>query len=165
MSTMLFSKSFLHKITAIIRKFWWIGKQEENRTNPIPYRSWEDICQSKDNGGLGIRDLETINRSFIIQADYNIAIEKNPMLKAVLKAKYFHNKSFWTANTNGPDLYFGHLSCRLGKSSPTMLLTRFKLATLPFGLPLGFPVGIPFMTTSDSLFLFYLCQLKCPTFG
>ena len=66
MSTVLFSKSFLHKITAIIRKFWWTGIQEENHTNPIPYRSWEDICQSKDNGGLGIRDLETINRSLII---------------------------------------------------------------------------------------------------
>jgi len=106
MSTMLFSKSFLHKITAIIRKFWWTGIQEENHTNPIPYRSWEDICQSKDNGGLGIRDLETINRSLIIQAAYNIAIEKNPMLTVVLKAKYFHNKSFWTANTNGPRSIF-----------------------------------------------------------
>lgn len=101
MSTVLFSQSFLHKITTIIRKFWWTGIQDDNTTNSIPYRSWDDICQPKENGGLGIRDLANINKSLIIQAAYSIATEKNPLLTAVLKAKYFHNKSFWTANTTG----------------------------------------------------------------
>ncbi|KAG2564223.1 hypothetical protein PVAP13_8KG399201 [Panicum virgatum] len=106
MSTILFSKSFLHKITTIIRKFWWTGIQEDNPTNPIPFRSWNDICQSKDNGGLGIKDLETVNKSLIIQAAYNIATEKSPILTSVLKSKYFSNKSFWTANNNGPKSIF-----------------------------------------------------------
>jgi hypothetical protein len=61
MSTVLFSKSFLQQITTTIRKFWWIGVQEDGVTSPIAYRSWEDICQSKENGGLGIRDLKTVN--------------------------------------------------------------------------------------------------------
>jgi hypothetical protein len=39
----LFSKKFIDQITAIIRKFWWAGVQEDNATSPIPYRSWEDI--------------------------------------------------------------------------------------------------------------------------
>ena len=94
MSTILFSKSFLHKITTIIRNFWWTGIQKDNPTNPIPFRSWDDICQTKDDGGLGIRDLEIVNRSLIIQAAYNIATEKSPILTSVLKSKYFTNKSF-----------------------------------------------------------------------
>ncbi|KAG2627853.1 hypothetical protein PVAP13_3KG264425 [Panicum virgatum] len=106
MSTILFSKSFLHKITTIIRNFWWTGIQEDNPTNPIPFRSWDDICQSKDNGGLGIRDHEVVNKSLIIQAAYNIATEKSPILTAVLKSKYFSNKSFWTANNKGPRSIF-----------------------------------------------------------
>lgn len=100
MSTVLFSKSFLHQITSTIRKFWWIGVQEDGPTSPIAYRSWYDICQSKENGGLGIRDLETVNKSLIIHAAYNIANEKNPFLTAVLKAKYYPNTSFWKSSTS-----------------------------------------------------------------
>jgi len=88
MSTVLFSKTFVEKITTIIRRFWWAGVQEDNPTSPIAYRSWDDICQSKDNGCLGIRDIHTVNRSLLIRAAYDIANNKNPFLTSVLKAKY-----------------------------------------------------------------------------
>jgi len=101
MSTVLFSKSFIERITAIIRRFWWAGMQEDNPTSPIAFRSWDDICQSKDNGGLGIRDLYTVNKSLIIHSAYNIVTNKNPLLTSVLKAKYFHNTSFWKATNTG----------------------------------------------------------------
>jgi hypothetical protein len=106
MSTVLFSKSFIEKITAIIRRFWWYGVQEDNPTSPIAFRFWDDICESKENGGVGIRDLYTVNRSLIIHATYNIANNKNPLLTSVLKAKYFHKSSFWTANNYGPRSMF-----------------------------------------------------------
>lgn len=80
--------------------------QDDNHTTPIAFRSWDDICQSKKNGGQGIRDLYTVNRSLIIHATYNIATNKNPLLAAVLKAKYFHNTSFWKATNSGPRSIF-----------------------------------------------------------
>jgi hypothetical protein len=101
MSTVLFSKSFVHKINTIIRRFWWTGIQDDNPTSPITYRSWDDICQSKDNGGLGVRDLGTVNKSLILHAACNIATNKNPMLSSILKAKYYPNSSFWTASNSG----------------------------------------------------------------
>jgi hypothetical protein len=101
MSTILFSKTFVDRITAIIRRFWWTGVQEDNPTSPIAFRFWDDICQSKDNGGLGIRDLYTVNKSLIIHAAYNIATDKN-LLTSVLKAKYFSNTSLWKATNSGP---------------------------------------------------------------
>jgi hypothetical protein len=55
-----------------------------------------------DNGGLGIRDLYTVNKSLLTHAARNIATNKNPLLTSVLKAKYYHNTSFWNTNTTGP---------------------------------------------------------------
>lgn len=39
MSTVLLSKTFVGKITAIIRRFWWSRVQEDNPTSPIAFRS------------------------------------------------------------------------------------------------------------------------------
>jgi len=77
MSTVLFSKTFIANITSIIRKFWWAGVQDDNLTTPFNFWSWEDICQTKDNGGLGIRDLLKVNRSLILHAAWNIATGKD----------------------------------------------------------------------------------------
>jgi hypothetical protein len=79
-SIVLFSKAFIGKITSIIRKLWWAGVQEDNATSPIPFRAWKDICQSKENGGLGIKDMHTVNRSLILNAAWRIATEKDEYL-------------------------------------------------------------------------------------
>lgn len=106
MSTILFSKTFISKITAIIRNFWWSGVREDNSTTAFHFRSWKDICTPKNEGGLGVRDLLMVNRSLIVHAAWNIATSKNPFLSAILKAKYFCSTSFWLAS-NIATLPFG----------------------------------------------------------
>ena len=71
MSTVLFSKSFIEQIIAIIRRFWWTSIQDDNPSSPIAYISWDDINQPKDNGGLRIRDLHTVNKSLVIVVGRN----------------------------------------------------------------------------------------------
>jgi uncharacterized protein involved in cysteine biosynthesis len=51
MTTILFSKKFISRITSIIRNFWWSGVQEENNTTGLQFRSWKDICRPKNEGG------------------------------------------------------------------------------------------------------------------
>jgi hypothetical protein len=68
MSTVLFSKTFIKKINTIIRRLWWAGVQEEDTSSLIAYCSWDDICKPTEHGGLGIRDLQTVNKSLIIQS-------------------------------------------------------------------------------------------------
>jgi hypothetical protein len=80
MSTVLFSKTFISKITTIIKNFWWAGAQEDSASMPFHFRSWKDICRPKKEGGLGIRDLLTVNRSLILHAAWNVATGKNPFL-------------------------------------------------------------------------------------
>jgi len=95
MSTIIFSKTFIDKIITVMRRFWWGGVLQDDPSNPIAYRSWEDICQSKENGGLGIRDLHLVNKSLVIHTAYNIANSKDPFLSAVLKSKYYPHNSFF----------------------------------------------------------------------
>jgi hypothetical protein len=102
----LFSKTFIHKINSIIRNFWWASVQAENPTNPIAFRSWDDICKPKNQGGLGIRDMELINKSLLINTAWNVITDKNPFLSNILKAKYYPNSSFWTATSAGPRSVF-----------------------------------------------------------
>jgi len=51
-------------------------------------------------------DLYTVKSSLIIHTAYDIANNNNSLLSVVLKAKYFHNSSFWTTNTSGPRSIF-----------------------------------------------------------
>jgi hypothetical protein len=106
MSTILFSKTFIEELTTIIKRFWWSRIQEENSTRPIQFRSWEDMCQNKNNGGLGIRNLHLVNKSLIMNVAYNIVTNKNPLLSAVIKAKYYPNSSFWTVPNSTTKLAF-----------------------------------------------------------
>lgn len=106
MSTIIFSNNFIEKIISVMRRFWWVGVQQDDPSNPIAYRSWDDICQSKENGGLGIRDLHTVNKSLVIHTAYNIANSKNPFLTVVLKSKYYPHNSFWNATHNSTKSVF-----------------------------------------------------------
>jgi hypothetical protein len=96
-----FSKTFIEQINTIIRRFWWAGVQEEHQTNPIAFRSWDDICKPPQQGGLGIRDMELINKSLLFQSTWNVATNKDLLLTATLKAKYFPHNNFWTAPSTG----------------------------------------------------------------
>ena len=68
MSNILLSKKLLAKMNAIIRDFWWTGIQQDSKTKPIYFKAWSEICKSKKEGGLGIRNLETINKALILNA-------------------------------------------------------------------------------------------------
>jgi hypothetical protein len=66
----------------------------------------DDICKPINQGGLGIRDMELINKSLIIQTTWNVITNKNPILSNVIKAKYYPRSSFWTCTTTGPRSVF-----------------------------------------------------------
>jgi len=99
MSTILFFEEFIDRINMIIRKFWWSRVKKDNSSTSFSFRSWKDICRPKAEGGLGIRDLQIVNRSLIVHAAWNIATGKNPYLTSILKSKYFANTSFWLASS------------------------------------------------------------------
>lgn len=72
MSTMLFSKKLISKLTAIIRKFWWTGIQADGGRKGMALKSWDDICKPIAEGGLGIRDLMAVNKSILVQTAWRL---------------------------------------------------------------------------------------------
>ena len=165
MSTVLFSKSFIQKINAIIRGFWWARVQDDNPTSPIAFHSWEDIYQTKENGGLGIRDLYTVNKSLLTHAAWDIATNKNPFLSSILKAKYYHNGPFWTTNTNGPRSIFWSSILQVKRIYVPILSTNSMQVIAPFGPIRGVPFGILFKTTCIYRSLLYPFLLLFLNFG
>ncbi|CAO2038390.1 unnamed protein product [Urochloa humidicola] len=63
MAHVLLTKKLLGKITAIIRNFWWAEVQEEDASQPLHLRAWEDICRDKAQGGLGIKRIDLFARA------------------------------------------------------------------------------------------------------
>jgi hypothetical protein len=106
MSNILFTKKFIVKLTAIIRNFWWTGVREETNSKGLCLRAWKDICTPKNEGGLGIRNLQAMNQGLILMAAWRIADHPNNFLHAVLKSKYFPSSSIWRPNPNTPKTAF-----------------------------------------------------------
>jgi hypothetical protein len=105
MANILFTKMFLAKLTAAIRYFWWTSVRE-NDSRSLCLRARKDICNSKEEGGLGIRNLKAINESLVLAAAWRIAKSPSSQLYLVLKAKYFHDSSIWTTIPSSPKTAF-----------------------------------------------------------
>lgn len=100
MSNILFSKKMLAKMNAVIRDFWWTGVQEENQKKPLYLKAWAEICKSKKEGGLGIRNLEAINKAILVNYAWKIVTTNHSITARILKYKYFSYTSFWKVPTN-----------------------------------------------------------------
>jgi hypothetical protein len=106
MSNILFTKEFIANLTSIIRKFWWTGVREETNSKSLCLKAWKDICSSKNEGGLGIRNLQAMNQGLILMAAWRIADKPNDFLHAVLKSKYFPDSTIWRPKPNTPKSAF-----------------------------------------------------------
>ena len=62
MSCFLILKGLCEEIKGMIRKFWWGQRQEESK---IVWVSWEKMCKSKSNGGMGFRNLQDFNLAML----------------------------------------------------------------------------------------------------
>jgi hypothetical protein len=78
----------------------WLHQSYGFDYNELNFKSPNN--KPKAQGGLGIRNMELINKSSIIQFSWNFVTNINPFLSAIFKAKYCPNTSFWTTNTTGP---------------------------------------------------------------
>ena len=86
--------SLCSEINSLVGSFWW-GKKEKARK--IAWVSWENLCKSKKEGGMGFRDLKAFNLALLAKQGWRIQQSPGSLLHRVLKAKYFVNSSFLDA--------------------------------------------------------------------
>jgi len=72
-------------IISIQRRFLW-GWGKESR--PVAWIKWEDICKSKGEGGLGIRDIRKFNHAMLAKWKWRCISDDKGRWREVLDSKY-----------------------------------------------------------------------------
>ncbi|GMI90228.1 hypothetical protein like AT4G29090 [Hibiscus trionum] len=76
--------SIQKKISGLISRFLWEGSEDKSK---IHWLSWSKVCSAKDNGGLGIINLEEMNRALIGKWIWKFGNDLEGMWRRVIVAK------------------------------------------------------------------------------
>ena len=80
----------------MIRKFWWSYNSDSRK---IHWVKWERLCESKEDGGVGFKEIDKFNEALLAKA--SVAYDKqsgfSPCYK-VFKARFFPNCSILERN-------------------------------------------------------------------
>jgi hypothetical protein len=95
MSCFLFTKNQCKKLSSISSNFWWGAKDGQRKVHWI---GWDRMCKRKENGGLGFRDFECFNQALLAKQGWRLITDPDSLCSCVLKARYFKEGDFLTAN-------------------------------------------------------------------
>ncbi|XP_017632558.1 uncharacterized protein LOC108475063 [Gossypium arboreum] len=85
MQSSLVPKGVCDTIEGLIRQFIWRATESKRK---IALVKWENLCQPKDNGGLGFRRLSDQNSAFMMKLGYNLIFKIGTLWVQVLRGKY-----------------------------------------------------------------------------
>ncbi|KAL4335266.1 hypothetical protein GQ457_07G037440 [Hibiscus cannabinus] len=94
MCCFLFPKSFCHELEQIIARFWW---QHSRERRGIHYCTWSELCNLKDSGGLGFRDLAKFNVALLAKQGWRLLHNPSSLVARLLRAKYYSASTFLQA--------------------------------------------------------------------
>ena len=94
---------FCEKYEKLIRKFWW-GEDGEHRK--VHWMAWDKMVKPKRAGGIGFRDMQGFNQALLARQAWRLIQNPDSLCARVLKSKYFHDASIWTATQNTPKSAF-----------------------------------------------------------
>ncbi|KAH9735402.1 putative ribonuclease H protein [Citrus sinensis] len=77
------------KIDQACKKFIWSGANPQRKMSLV---SWDKVCQPKSCGGLGLKNLEVMNKALLMKVGWNLISSPNSLWTRVLLTKYGLNK-------------------------------------------------------------------------
>ncbi|KAE9610108.1 hypothetical protein Lalb_Chr07g0183091 [Lupinus albus] len=80
--------SVVRSTQKIQSRFLWGGDSNSNKINWV---KWEKVCQSKKEGGLGIKDLKIFNHALLDKWKWRLLKERDNLWCKVLVSKYGHS--------------------------------------------------------------------------
>lgn len=102
MQTNLFPKGICKEIERIIRRFIWKGSGNKNQggIHLVKSLKWDKITRPKQEGGLGIRNLEGMNLAFLAKLGWCLVTKKDNEWAKVIISKYMHDNTDLSKLTN-----------------------------------------------------------------
>ncbi|GJV73508.1 RNA-directed DNA polymerase, eukaryota, reverse transcriptase zinc-binding domain protein [Tanacetum coccineum] len=94
-SVFLLPKNVIYEINKVLKGFLWCqGKLTKGKAKV----SWGNICKPKEQGGLGIKDLELWNEVLLVKQLWNVILNKNTLWVKWVKFESLKGKSIWEIN-------------------------------------------------------------------
>ena len=94
MNCFKFPKGLVKELEVLIRKFWW-GNNGDNRK--VHWVKWDRLCEAKEVGGLGFKEIEKFNDSFLSKQMWRMINNPNSLYHRVFKACFFPDCSILEA--------------------------------------------------------------------
>ena len=82
--------SILNEVERMYKNFFWGQKENEKK---LAWISWHKLYESKQNGGLGMRNLPAFNRAILAKQAGRIIKFPNSLVAKTLKNIYFPHSS------------------------------------------------------------------------
>ena len=95
-------KGLIKELEVLIRKFWW-GYSGDNRR--VHWVKWEKLCEAKEVGGLGFKEIEKFNDSLLAKQVWRMINNLNSLCHCVFKARFFPNCSILEAKDSSIGSY------------------------------------------------------------
>ncbi|XP_057745343.1 uncharacterized mitochondrial protein AtMg00310-like [Arachis stenosperma] len=82
-------------IASRINKFYWGSKDGEKK---IHWIKWDKLYQSKQNGGLGFRDMEAFNMDLLAKQGWRLIKNSESLAARTLSSRYYNRKDFLSSD-------------------------------------------------------------------
>ena len=115
--------SLCDDLTKLVRDYWWGAEKGKKRAHWV---SWTKLNRSKNQGGLGFRDMRLFNQALLARQAWRLLLFPDSLCARVLKARYYPDghltdtvfsgnpSSTWTAISHGLELLKKGLIWRIG---------------------------------------------------
>ena len=89
-------QAVIKQITCMCRNFLWTGNVSRSKSALV---AWKTICLPKNEGGLGVLDIQACNNSFLAKQLWSIHLKQDSIWLRWLHHFYLHTHSIWNAQS------------------------------------------------------------------
>lgn len=102
MSCFHLTKHQCQQLTSAMTSFWWNSCEEQKKMHWV---SWEKMCKTKQDGGLGFREVSDFNQALLAKQAWRLLSEPSSLLSRVFKARYYNQRDFLLATAGARPSY------------------------------------------------------------
>ncbi|XP_010506884.1 PREDICTED: uncharacterized protein LOC104783422 [Camelina sativa] len=88
MSCFRLPKTITSKLSSAVANFWW---SSDGRTGGMHWLAWEKLCCSKQQGGLGFRNVDDFNSALLAKQLWRLIEYPDSLFARILKGRYYRN--------------------------------------------------------------------------